>query len=425
MSEWAEMTLGEAMSLNVTAVPVDSNRRYDIVGVLNRGRGLLFREAIMGSETAYKTLNRIGPDQIVYSRLKAFEGAITVTPGELHEVFASQEFPTFTCGHSLLPAYFRLLTTTESLWSALQKLSTGMGGRRERVKPADFLTIRMALPPIAEQRRIVDLMFAVDAQMSALVDEVRVATAFMSRARLALLTTGAGGDWRSVSCSTDSVFDWTKTLPDGWRAETIASVATVRSGATPRRSEQARYFDGGTTPWVKTGDLNEGVLGATDECITSVALTETSVRLLPVETVLVAMYGGFGQIGRTARLGVEATTNQAISALTDLRADVQPAFLHEVLKAGRPKWRRVAASSRKDPNISKRDIEGFDFPLPPVDVQHQVIEVLGVMQRNIDSLSEELTRFRVFRRAVLTSLLNREIEIPESYDELLPEEAPA
>jgi type I restriction enzyme S subunit len=171
MSEWQRVRLGEVMTLDVDAVEVDPQATYPIVGVLNRGRGLLFRDPISGSGTKYKTLNRIGPGQVVYSRLKAFEGAITVGPESLGEVYASQEFPTFTCGPGLLPAYFALVTTTSGLWDNLQNLSTGMGGRRERVKPTDFLTITLALPPVAEQGRIVDAMAAVDAQIHALEAE--------------------------------------------------------------------------------------------------------------------------------------------------------------------------------------------------------------------------------------------------------------
>ena len=270
-----------------------------------------------------------------------------------------------------------------------------------------------------EQRRIVDVVSAVDAVVAALTNELNAATASMTSARLALLTIGPSGQWQHGLCSADAVTHWTKALPDDWGAETIGSISVVRSGATPRRSEQSRYFDDGDIPWVKTGDLNETVLETTQECITSVALAETSVRIIPAGTVLVAMYGGFGQIGRTAILGVDAATNQAISALTDLRADVLPAFLHEVLKAGRPKWRRVAASSRKDPNISKRDIEDFDVPVPPMDQQRQIVDLLRAIQAGIDALSHELGALRVFRSSLLADLLTQSVSVPESYDDVV------
>ena len=86
---------------------------------------------------------------LVYSRLKAFEGAITVTPDDLPESFASQEFPTFGFASDADPDFFRILTTTQGMWDALQGASKGMGGRRERVKPADFLEHRHGHPAVA------------------------------------------------------------------------------------------------------------------------------------------------------------------------------------------------------------------------------------------------------------------------------------
>jgi type I restriction enzyme S subunit len=177
MSDWVPTTLGEVVAFDIDAVQVEPDASYEIVGVLNRGRGLLYRGPMNGSETSYKTLNRIGPRQIVYSRLKAFEGAITVAPSSLRDVYASQEFPTFTCGKRLLPRYFALMTTAPYLWDVLQNLSTGMGGRRERVKPTDFLTIQISLPSLREQHRIVDLMAAVDSHVEALAEELRSAVA--------------------------------------------------------------------------------------------------------------------------------------------------------------------------------------------------------------------------------------------------------
>jgi len=98
VNDWPEVTLGDVMSLDLKTVDVEPDATYDIVGVLNRGRGLLRREPMPGTDTAYKNLNVIRPRQVVYSRLKAFEGAITVVPDDAPESFASQEFPTFTCG---------------------------------------------------------------------------------------------------------------------------------------------------------------------------------------------------------------------------------------------------------------------------------------------------------------------------------------
>lgn len=168
---WVRAPLARFLTPNVETVDVDPKQTYPTVGMLNRGRGLLYRDPVAGSSTSYKKFNRIGAGVLVYSRLKAFEGAITVTPGDLPESFASQEFPTFAFAPDADPGFFRILTTTQRMWDALQGASKGMGGRRERVKPADFLNIVMEIPPLSVQERISEVIGAVDDQITALDTE--------------------------------------------------------------------------------------------------------------------------------------------------------------------------------------------------------------------------------------------------------------
>lgn len=153
--------------------------------------------------------------------------------------------------------------------------------------------------------------------------------------------------------------------PANWVTTTIGAEFGCSSGATPKRSLHERYFDGGDVPWVKTRDLNEGIVDVTEECVTGAALEETACRLNRSGTVMVAMYGGFRQIGRTGILGIEAATNQAVCCLESLSgSEILPEHALFALQANRSYWRGVAASSRKDPNITKSDVEGFPLQAP-------------------------------------------------------------
>lgn len=158
--------LGDVMSLNLQKVEVEVGKDYPIAGVLNRGRGLLLRESVSAETTNYSRLNRVLPGQVVYSKLKAFEGAVTVAPEDLDKRFASNEFPTFTCGDDLLPEFFRLRTLQPDFWDQLALLSKGMGGRRERLSPDDFLTLDFSLPPIGAQEDAVELVAVVESASS-------------------------------------------------------------------------------------------------------------------------------------------------------------------------------------------------------------------------------------------------------------------
>ena len=186
-------------------------------------------------------------------------------------------------------------------------------------------------------------------------------------------------------------------IPKDWTLRCVASLGEIRSGSTPSRGKADRYFHPEGTPWVKTLDLNEDVIRKTDECITMAALRESSCSVLPAGSVLIAMYGGWEQIGRTAMLGVPSATNQAISTVTINDPDVVPEYVLRALQHGRPRWKRVAASTRKDPNITKVDVETFELPVPSTRDEQIAI----------------VTRFR----ALLTRLAVEQLELHKRQEE--------
>src|SRR5690606_4279885 len=98
-------------------------------------------------------------------------------------------------------------------------------------------------------------------------------------------------------------------IPSSWSVVRMGQIAEIRSGSTPSRRRADYFASTGGYPWVKTMDLTDGDILATDESITELALADTSCCLHPPGTVLVAMYGGFNQIGRTGILRVTAATN--------------------------------------------------------------------------------------------------------------------
>ncbi|MBL7087760.1 type I restriction-modification enzyme R subunit C-terminal domain-containing protein [Acidovorax sp.] len=114
----------------------------------------------------------------------------------------------------------------------------------------------------------------------------------------------------------------------------IGDFCETGSGSTPSRDQMARYYDGGTIPWVKSGELRESIITSTDEHITKAALKETSVKLVPANALLVAMYGA--TVGRLGILGMPATTNQAVCHIVPdpSKADVKYLFRALETKVG-------------------------------------------------------------------------------------------
>jgi len=198
----------------------------------------------------------------------------------------------------------------------------------------------------------------------------------------------------------------------GWKRLSLRDVATFASGTTPSRARQSEYFDGGTHPWVKTMDLNNSKVLDTDECVTELALRETSLKMNPAGSVLVAMYGGFHQIGRTGILTMDAAVNQAISVINPHPKDLLPRFLLYVLNFKIDYWKTVASSSRKDPNITSQDIRNFVLLAPGIPDQKAIVEALDDVNALISSLEALIAKKQGIKQGMMQALLTGKTRLP-------------
>ncbi|MBL8529942.1 MAG: restriction endonuclease subunit S [Burkholderiales bacterium] len=151
--------LGDVLELSEIAEAVTAGGTYPQVGVRSFGGGLFPKPAISGTETSYKAFNRLYAGAIVLSQVKGWEGAIARCPTELDGWFVSPEYRTFRCKPGLASdEYFGELVRTEWFWSKLQDATRGVGARRERTRPEQFLNIELPLPVAEDQMQIVEIL---------------------------------------------------------------------------------------------------------------------------------------------------------------------------------------------------------------------------------------------------------------------------
>ncbi|MCY4667039.1 MAG: restriction endonuclease subunit S, partial [Rhodococcus sp.] len=192
------------------------------------------------------------------------------------------------------------------------------------------------LPPINEQKRIA---VALDA-----ADELRA----KRRAALAKLDT-----------LTQAIYIDMFGEATDWPTGRLGDHVPTTSGGTPSRS-RPDLFDG-RIPWVKSGELALGIVTTSEERITDEALAGSSAKLMPVGTVLLAMYGA--TVGEVAVLGIEAATNQAVCCISPTESVTGP-YLVGLLRARKRDLIRRAAGGAQ-PNISQTIIRELEIPLPP------------------------------------------------------------
>ena len=156
-------------------------------------------------------------------------------------------------------------------------------------------------------------------------------------------------------------------VPEGWVWTTLGEVGTWQSGGTPSRSNKTYY--GGNIPWLKTGELNDGLISYIPESITEEAVANSSAKINPTGSVLIAMYGA--TIGKLGILTFPATTNQACCACIEFNAIIQ-LYLFYFLLSQRNEFIAKGGGGAQ-PNISKEIIVNTFIPLPPLSEQQRIV----------------------------------------------------
>lgn len=173
-------------------------------------------------------------------------------------------------------------------------------------------------------------------------------------------------------------------VPHNWCWTILGKIGKWQSGSTPSRLNKDYY--NGNIPWLKTGDLNDGYITHIPEYITEKALNETSAKLNPAGSVLIAMYGA--TIGKIGILTFPATTNQACCAC-EVFNEIDKEFLFFFLLSHRDGFIKMGGGGAQ-PNISKEKIINTYIPLPPFAEQKRIVSAIRKAFVQLDTIMESL-----------------------------------
>ena len=178
-------------------------------------------------------------------------------------------------------------------------------------------------------------------------------------------------------------------IPESWEWLRLGDIGAWGSGATPSKSNSA-YYNNATIPWLVTGDLNDSIITDIPGKITEKALRETSVKLNPANSVLIAMYGA--TIGKVGLLSFSATTNQACCACQTF-ADINLWYLMYFLMSQRRAFIKRGEGGAQ-PNISKEKIVVTLIPLPPIEEQQRIVDKIEELLPLVEEYGKAETRLK-------------------------------
>ena len=266
-----------------------------------------------------------------------------------------------------------------------------------------LLSLQLPLPPISEQHRIV---YEIERWFS-LIDQIEQGKAdlqsIIKQAKSKILDLAIHGKLVPQDPNDESAIELLKRInpdftpcdnghytqlpfeaPQNWSWTTLGKIGKWQSGSTPNRLNKDYY--NGNIPWIKTGDLNNGYITHIPESITEKALNETSVKLNPTGSVLIAMYGA--TIGKIGILTFPATTNQACCAC-EVFNGIDKEFLFLFLLSHREEFIKMGGGGAQ-PNISKEKIINTYIPLPPFAEQKRIVNTVNVLFTKLDDIMESL-----------------------------------
>jgi type I restriction enzyme S subunit len=252
----------------------------------------------------------------------------------------------------------------------------------------------LKIPPLPEQKRIVDLISSVDSYIGAL--EQQLASAKRSRnAVLHELLTAGGEDWVE---------------------KPLGNVVSIVNGGTP--STKNEDFWGGSVVWITTTELTafDGKrVNTSKRTITPDGLSNGPARLVRAGTTLV---GTTATIGTCAIADCELTFNQQISGLIPLDNNLDDNYLFYWIQYSKPILEGLAVGTSFK-RISTSVLKTVSIQFPPIGDQQKIAEMISQMDDFIESIQHASMQAKNLRSGLLSGLLNGEHEIPASYDKVI------
>lgn len=386
-------SLGEVMRLDIQRTPMKPATTYRLAGVLNAGKGVVDKGELDGGDTEYAAMNVLHVDQVVMRKLTAWEGPITVVPAEFDGFVVSNEFPTFTLGPELLPAWMRHVCGSPRLWAEMKNRVIGTVQRRKRLNPEQLLQIQLPIPPREVQTRIVEVLGAVDDQIAALESETNAARGILNLVLKEHFAAAEGEPHRIVDlCSHVVGGVWGK--PEG-------------EGEVNRLALGPRIYASGTSDFVTDGSP-----------VRSFTTKQADTRTVREEDIILERSGGSPEqpVGRVAIAGPGLEPCVPTDFQRLMRVDPEKAHPRYVFWRLRHDWASGLTNnySRRTTGITNLSVTEYiarEVTVPSLEEQAGLVERGEAVDALLVALRAETAGLRQVRAGLLSALLDRTIEI--------------
>ena len=341
-SGWKIAKMGDVCELRKETINPSNFPDMPYVGLEHIDSGDPRLKKIGTSSEVNSSKSRFYSGDILYGKLRPYLDKSVLVD---FDGLCSTDILVLKSKESIVPQF--VVNTIHTSQFLSYSISTSSGVNHPRTSWSSISAFQFLLPPLPEQRAIARALRAVQAAREARLREIALERERKAALMEHLFTHGTRGEPTKMTEIGE--------MPEGWKTPKLADLAEIQSGGTPLRNHHEYY--NGSINWAKTLDLNDGIVRSTEEKITDLGFHSIRGKIRPIDTVMVAMYGGSGTVGKSGILGIPAATNQAVCCIEPNFERFDSLYLLYYLIHFRPNWMRYAIGTRKDPNISKGIIE--------------------------------------------------------------------
>lgn len=336
---------------------------------------------------------------IAYNPYRVNVGSIGIKTPALKGNLISPAYVVFSCKETILPEFLFLLMKT-NMFNKQVKENTS-GSVRQNLTYDALASIKIPVPSLSEQTQIVarynNTLMGIEIKLleestiyniveNYLTKELKIVRKQNNTIGLFSTINYNELDTWGVDFSQRAML---KSLL--YPAKKLIKLCSIGSGGTPSRNHPEYYQ--GTIPWVKTGEILNDIIYDTEEKITQEAINNSSAKVYPVGSLIMAMYGQGMTRGRMAKLGVDATTNQACAVMHGFKDEIYPDYLWAFF-LGEYNYIRSLASGNNQPNLSAEKIKNYPIIVPPLDEQKRLAKEVFNLKEKLKNQKKEIL-FRI------------------------------
>ena len=395
---------------------VEPNGEYRMAGVKWYGEGIFLRETVLGSEQSANYLYPLKPGCIIYNRLFAWKESFAVVPEEMDGFYVSNEFPQFEVDQTIaLPRYVYLLFVTRKVIGAVNAASIGSAAiSRNRFKESDFLGFKVPIPPLHLQQKIVEYWEAASlkaAEETAASEQLAKRTPSLLVSKLGLKALVGPHSRPAFVSSWQEIERWGVGLaremsrrPDIEMSPfPIVSLSDVigdlQNGWSPKCL--ARSAEGDEWGVLKVGAVSFGWFDESQNKALPPDLApreqyEVKSGDLIISRANIARYVGACALVERVRPRL-MLCDKLFRVVWKEESPVLPRYLNEILKIPHLRWQienNLTGASPTMKNISKPALMALRFPLPPLDIQEDIISEIEQKRKEARQLLDEANASR-------------------------------